>query len=240
MKLSEILTQLTHGELSNVFIGGAEAGQVTEANLPIVVSHINLGLMALYKRFPLKQNRVKLNLQSGYSNYPITSAFAVSNTSSSEPVKYLDDTGNPFKDDILKIERVYNSNNVEFPLNDDGSTNSLFTPTATTLNIPLTVSVVLLGNQLDIVYRAMHPLIVIGDGAFNPEMVDVELPYSHLEPLLLYVASRVNSPLGMVNEFNASNSYAAKYELACQQLEQLNLRVDQGNQFNRLQKNGWV
>ncbi len=66
------------------------------------------------------------------------------------------------------------------------------------------------------------------------------MPYSHLEPLLYYVASRINNPIGMANEFHAGNSYAAKYEKSCQELEMVNLRVDQGSQNTKLRQKGFV
>jgi hypothetical protein len=90
------------------------------------------------------------------------------------------------------------------------------------------------------VYRANHPIIVQGIGLFEPDRIDVELPYSHLEALLFYVASRVHTPTGMTNETNMGNTYYQKYEASCQQLEVSNLRVDQGSQNSRLYRNGWV
>jgi len=68
----------------------------------------------------------------------------------------------------------------------------------------------------------------------------VQLPDSHLEALLFFVASRVNNPIGMTNEFNAGNSYAAKFEAACQALEEQGLQVDQDSQNTRLHRGGWV
>jgi hypothetical protein len=88
--------------------------------------------------------------------------------------------------------------------------------------------------------RAKPEKIIIGTRAFNPDNVEVELPDSHLEPLLLFVASRVHNPIGMSNEFHAGNSYYAKYEASCQQIELLNLLVDQGSQNTRHAANGWV
>lgn len=246
MKLQEIFNQLTYGELSNLSIGGGEEGVISEENWDRVIAHINLGLTALYKRFPLKERRIVIELLQNKMVYPITSAYAESNTRSNE-TKYILDIGDPFKDDILKIENVYTDTGYEFGLNDLANKYSVFTPTATTLRIPeeivnqaLTLPPELHTNTLDLVYRANHPQIVQGYSYFDPETYEVELPYSHLEPLLLFVASRVNNPIGMTNEFHAGNSYAAKYEMACQQLEQVNLRVDQGAQNSNFQRGGWV
>lgn len=247
MILKEIFDQLTHGELSQISIGGAESGEINESNYGQVLSHINLGLTALYKRFPLKEGRLTIALQPGRFTYPLSSQYAVSNSTSTEPVKYILDTANPFKDDIHKVARVNTSSQWELGLNDEGDMYSVFTPSACVLRVPSSIVVsgaelpsYLQTKQLEVVYRANHPKIVLGLGTFDPTTYTVELPDSHLEPLLLFVASRVNNPMGMANEFNAGNNYAAKYERACEQLEQINLRVDQGSQHNRIERGGWV
>lgn len=240
IKLSDVFSQLTYGELSQVSIGGGAIGQIDDDNYEQILAHINLGLTALYKRFPLKEERLTIVVQPNRITYPINSTYAISNTGSTEPAKFIDDMVIPFKDDILKIERVYNTDGYEFGLNDEGEANSLFTPSANVLRVPPSVDPLLLTSTLEVVYRANHPMVSIGDGPFNPSNVNLELPITHLELLLLYVASRFHAPTGMVNEFNASNNYAAKYEAACQEIELRNLRVDQGSQYNRLRDNGWV
>ena len=246
MKLAEIYTQLTHGELSQIALGGAEAGQINENNYDKILSHVNLGLSALFKRFPLKQGRLVLALQPGRYTYPLKSQYAASNVASTEPVKYILDSGDPFLEDILKIEGIFTDTRYELGLNDEANPYAVMTPSASVLRIPAWI--VTQGadlpeeyktTNLEVVYRANHPLIT-SDASFDPENFEVELPYSHLEPLLLYVASRINNPMGMTNEFHAGNSYAAKYEQACQALETTNLRVDQGSQPDRITRNGWV
>lgn len=238
MKLSEIFSQLTYGELSQIHLGGADAGVIDEANYSKILAHINLGLTALHTRFPLKEGRLKLQTQADMVTYPLNSRFAVNNLRSRESVRTIQDTvSDPFKDDIHKVERVYWDTR-ELGLNDDANPMSCFTPSAHVLRVP--ADVVAENALLDVVYRANHVPITVSLGLFDPTRVEVELPYSHLEPLLYFVASRINNPMGMSNEFHAGNSYAAKYEAACQQLELQNLRVDQGAQNTRLERNGWV
>lgn len=248
MKLSEIFNQLTYGELSQIHLGGADVGVIDETNYPKIMAHINLGLTALYKRFPIKEGRVKVVLSSGNYIYPIHSKYAVNNTASTEATRFvLDTVAEPFKDNILKIEKVLTDGKVELWLNNEADEYSCFTPTATTLRVPKEVvdwttdyPEYLKTQYLELVYRANHLPISSDTLGFDPEQVEVELPYSHLEPLLLFVASRVHNPIGMDGGFNAGNNYAMKYEAACQQLELLNLRVDQGSQSSRLERNGWV
>lgn len=247
MKLSEIFTQLTHGELSQISFGGGEAGEINEKNYEKVVSHINLGMLALYKRFSLKERTLLLVLQPGRYTYPLHSAYCQSNPRSKEAVKYIQDAGDPFLDDILKVEQVRSASGQEFGLNDSEDLYAIKTPSAGVLRVPASVVEQSLSipekfrtSTLEVTYRASHRVIDTSAASFDPLTYDVELPYTHLEPLLLYVASRVNNPMGMTNEFHAGNSYAAKYEQACLLLEDQNLQVDQDSQPDRITRNGWV
>jgi hypothetical protein len=248
MKLQEVFDQLTHGELSQLSIGGNEMGVISPANYNRLVPHVNLGLTQLYKRFLLKEGRLTLELQSNRTVYPIHSKYAVSSRSSREPVRYIKDSlAAPFKDDIHKIEKVVASTGYEFSLNDESDEYGMFTPSATVLRVSLDVAdqVMDLPDELktrmvEVVYRANHPLIIADGADLEPDLIELELPYTHLEPLLLFIAGRVHTPTGMTNEANLGNTYAAKYEAACQLLEFKGLQVDQGSQNSRLQRNGWV
>lgn len=248
MKLIEVFNSLTAGEFSQLCIGGAAEGEITEANYAKVVNHINLGLTNIYRRFFLKEGRIELEMVSGRNIYPIHSAYAVNNSKSTQPVKYLHDTvTEPFSDDILKIESIQTDDGFEIPLNDVLNPLSVTTTSPTILRIP--TALIAQGNdlpedyktgRLTVVYRANHPMINVDDPTFSPELLELELPNSHLDALLLYVASRANTPLGLVNEFNAGNNYAAKFEQACRELESHTYYIDTNTSNHRLINNGWV
>lgn len=226
MTLQDIFDQLTYGELSQLSVGGAENGAITEANWGKIIAHINLALTALYKRFPLKEDRAHLPLVAGTLVYP-TAAVAPA---------------------LLKIEKVLTDGGFELALNDEADTYSVFTPSASMLRVPADIvnQVVDLPDQykttgLTLVYRANHPRVVQSLGYFDPKRLRLQLPDSHLEPLLLYVASRVHTPMGTGQfEGQMGNNYYAKYEASCQAIETSNLKVDQGSQSTRLRNNGWV
>ena len=217
MKLQEIFEQLATGEFSQLSIGGAAAGVIDDTNWKSVVNHVNLGLMSLYSRFTLKEEQMALPLQEGVEGYALA----------------------PAGDDLLKVLAVKTLGGCELPLNDASDVTSVTTPSQKKLKVPLDTMARTKSNSLVITYRAGHPKIIVGPG-FDPASVDVELPDTHLLPLLYFVASRVNNPIGMTNEFHAGNSYWAKYEKACLDLEEAGLEVDQGSQNTRLQRNGWV
>lgn len=224
MKLAELFNQLAYGELSQTFVGEMNTdGELNEDQYPKLLASINMGLTALHKRFNLREGRLA---------FPLTTA------------------GNVYKltvTDIHKIERVYTAEEFELSLNDGNDPFSCYTPRMDTLRVPKKI----VNKDQDIpdkyktdglvvVYRANHPILAPVRGLINPETLIVDLPYSHLEALLYFVASRIHNPIGLVNEFNAGNNWAAKYEQECQKLEGLNLEVDAEHNNTRLNRNGWV
>lgn len=246
MTLQEVFDQLTYGELAQLNIGGAGTGVINATNYTRVLSHVSLGLTSLYKRFDLKEGRLTVQLDPSISTYSLNRKFATANTRSREPIKYLMDSAvQPFQDDLLKVEQVLTDLGVEMALNDRSNPLSVMTPAATTLRVPLPVVLRardlpewLKTETLEVVYRANHFKIATED--VDPEMVLLELPDAYQEALLYFVASRVNNPIGMSNEFDASSNYAVKYEQTCQQLELQNLQVDRGSAGNKLYDRGWV
>lgn len=248
MKLQDIFDQLSTAEFSMISIGGQPAGVINENNWSNLVNHINLGLTALYSRFTLKEGRITLQLIPNQTYYPITSAYAVNSRRGRADVRYLLDTpAQPFDDDIVKIIEVLTDGEIALELNDPLADYSVYTPSAAVLRVPKGMVTGdpatpddLRTDNLTLVYRAFHPKVVIPLGFFDPARVDVELPYSHLEALLWYVASRAHNPVGMGQEFNAGNQFYAKYENACRQLENAGLQVDQGGQSGRFERNGFV
>jgi len=248
MNLKEVFDQLTYGELSQISIGGGTAGQIRPDDYPKIVAHINLGLTAIYKRFNLKVGRIKLELQDDQLEYHLASKYAVSNREYRSTTKYIkDSTASPFLDDIVKVEYVFADSGYEFAVNNAVDVYSMNTPSQRVLVVPAdivakkdTLEEELKTDNLQIVYRAAHPKIVFDDGDLDPEETFLELPETHLEPLLFFVASRVHTPAGIGGEDNTGNTYFQRYELSCQELENQNLQVDKGAQYNRLQKGGWV
>lgn len=236
MKLKEIFDQLTYGELSQMELGGMhnDSPGIEPSRYPMIINHINLGLNALYQRFPLKENSVKVELLPGVYTYTLNGDFSENSTSD-------------FQNDLIKVERVYTDTGRELGLNDENDSLAIITPSLQSIRVPEAIvnqshdlPKELLAKSLRVVYRASHPMLST-TGTINPANIEVELPYSHLEALLYFVASRLHNPIGMTNEFHAGNSYAAKYEMVCQRLEAQNIRADQFNlSSSRLERGGWV
>lgn len=223
MLLQEIFDQLTHGELVQVHLGGSEEGAINPKNYIQVISHVNLGLTALHKRFLIRQQDFLLALEPEVTQYTL-------------PVT-----------DLLKVERVYTDAGYELDLNDLGNVMSLIMMSSRKIQVPEPIVNKVIGlpeelktNNLRVVYRANHFKINEDTDLDFPEDLEVELPDVFLEPLLYFIASRVHNPMGMTNEFHAGNSYYAKYEAACQHIEQHNLSLGMASQHSRFSQNGWV
>lgn len=247
-KLSEIFEQLTYGELSQVALGGAEQGGIlSEATQRKVMSHIKLGLTSLYKRFNLKQGRLTLQLFPDVDTYPLLGKYAVSSRGV-EPKRWIVDTTTaPYGEDILKILAVTGDSGYGFELNNYADDFSIITPAMDILRVPTLVlnptndvAACYLTSQLQITYQADHPKFPGTLSFLDPERVNIELPASHTQALLYFVASRVHNPIGMGQEFNAGNNWAQRYEAECKRLENDGNEIDEGAQIDRVRRNGWV
>jgi hypothetical protein len=221
MNLQEVFDQLSGGEFSQLSIGGAAAGVIDSNNYNNALGHLNLGLTALYTRFSLKEKEVVVPLVGGTNNYTLS------------PV------------DLIKIVKVQTETGWELPLNKADSAYSCRTPTLNSIRVPdvildkVDLPEELVTDSLTVTYRANHPKLELGALSF-PEDVVIELPASHLSALLYFVASRVNNPIGMSNEFHAGNSYYAKYEAECQRLELQGMQVEVEQYNDRASRNGWA
>ena len=71
MKLSEIFSQLAYGELSQLGLVNATGDGIATDKQGQLVAHVNMGLLALYKRFLLKEGSVTIRLVTGRSTYPL-------------------------------------------------------------------------------------------------------------------------------------------------------------------------
>lgn len=220
MKLAEIFTYLSSGELSQLAMGQQTYGETSEKNFGYLITSINLGLTALHKRFLLKKSHIKFALSTEGTVYDLKRA------------------------DILKIEQVLTEEGQELGVNDSNLPYSCTTPQLGVLSVPEVIvnkgpdlPEAYITDVLRVVYRADHARIPL---EVDPETYEVGLPYSHLEALLYFVASRVHNPIGMTNEFHAGNSWAAKYEQECSRLEQQGIQIDNGESNSRLSAGGWV
>lgn len=239
MTLADIFEHLTYGELSQLAIGGLIPSDDTSQPLPKdhakIMSHINVALKELYKRFFLASKEVIIQQYDHIETYVLDYKYAETNKASSEPYKYIiDSVFDPFLDDVLKIEQIFDEDGRGLFLNDRTEPWSLFTPTYRSIQIPYPMQ----SNNLNIQYRASHPTLKYVPG-MSPEDIEIMIPDGLLEPLLLYIAHRAFGTLN-VDQNAEGNNYLQKFEASCQRITTLGLQVTPEYGNHRLDNSGWV
>lgn len=248
MKLSKIFELLTQGELSQVFVGGTEAGQILEKNYRSMGNNVFLGLTALYKRFNLKFNTLEVQLMPGIYTYPLLQRFAVNDQYSKEPVRFiLDSPTDKFKGDILKVWGVKTQAGNGLVMNDYMDGLAVESTALNVIRVPMVIADKGIDlpdyyktDRLSVTYVANHTQFVPDVGYFDPQLTEIELPESHMQALLYYIASRVSNPIGMSAEFHAGNNWAARYEDECRLLEARGNQIDRAGKVDVIRRGGWA
>lgn len=200
--LEELYADLAMGELSQHQYGNR--GVIPDANKPTIIHYLNAALTAIYSEFPLRQREVLIQQYDNITEYHLNSKYAVSNTASAEPTKYiLDSASDPFTDDIIRIESVYDEAGKSVALNDEYDPNSVFTTEWNTIQIPFPVST----NTTAVMYRAKH-LKFTKD---MPETTEIRLPPVLLPALHAYIASKCYTSLGNAASASLAVHYLTQY-----------------------------
>jgi hypothetical protein len=240
MYLSDIFDQLAYGELRQVFIDtssleGSEG--IPKEKKRNLFHSIKLGLTELHKRFLLLEKELVVSVIPGKQTYVMDMRYADSNQKSNDAIRYINDQTEPFKNDLMKIERVLDSSGYEFAINQINNPKAVRVTSYNCLTIPDDYT----ESTFKVVYRADHPDIPWFMAENAAGTVTVNLPSTHLEALLLYVASRVTNPTGMIADtVHEGNNYYSKFLASCDQLKQGGYELDRMEDNTRLRSNGWV
>jgi len=238
MILRSILKDLTYGELQGLKIGNLLAGEAESEPDPHqyeqIISYINLGMTEIYKRFFLKSREIYVQQHEEISTYLLHSDYSLANTASSiaESERYIIDTAaDPFLDDILKVEEVYDEEGVKIPLNDITEDLSIYTPTFRSIQVPYPDDEVTVSVQ----YRANHPRIT-ADVTTDADDIEVHIPNSLYEALLYFVGSRAHRATNM----EKSADYWQMFKRSVDDVERLGLEVQGEPGDWRFDDHGWV
>ncbi len=247
MLLSDLFDQLTYGELSQLEYAGADNQGIMVEDHKRVIPHINLALTELHKRFLIREEEVTIRCYDHIETYVLDSKYAASNKASTEKYKYIHDTVfEPFMDNVIKIEKIFNEDGQELWANETDpyiirTERNLVSHRAWSVNTPdyrtIQLPYPMVENQILVEYRADHERIIVE--GLRPDITNIKIPSYLLEPLLLYIAARVYSSLGG-DSAQEGMAYMAKFEASCKKIEELNL-VNKAHAVNqRLEVAGWV
>jgi hypothetical protein len=239
MTLEDIYEAIATGELSQVILGNDGDGtlEIPDNRRKQIRHSVQLGLTDLHTRFLIREKSFILERITDKSVYLLGKQFAQSNTASQEGTKYINDTNDPFVDDLLKIDRIFDADGDEIPLNEIDNDCSVRTLADNLISVPDELET----ETLKIHFRANHPLLnkYLADAA--PSTIPIALPTKYLQALLYFVASRGLNPIGFAGErMHEGNNFAMKYEMECQRLLAIGAGIETVSQNGRSIDSGWV
>jgi hypothetical protein len=212
MTVDELFTNLSLHELSNLSMGDSGEGEISERHKPKVIFQTNNGLLDLYTRFILKEKGLLIEQREGKTTYPLSSQFAESNWDGhSDPRPFINDIGEPFTDDLLKVIGVTDGFGRDLPLNDRGNPDSLFTPTTKVLQVPRAVP----GVVLSLTYQAKHPPLTLDEME-----TELELPEVLFSALTAFIAWKIYSGMNTQEAMAIAQGHHDTYENECASVTQ--------------------
>lgn len=237
LTLQDIFDQIENSELRHLYVGESSAGSIATSDYPKIISHINLGLVELYKRFSLKTRELTVQLYSHITLYKLHSDFADSNMVSMEPYKYILDAhlepDYQFKDDILFITNVYNEIGNEFPMNDTEVETSIFTPEPNVIQMNYPDS----ENAISIIYRCTPIKIPT---ATTDTTYEVPLPLQFLEAIAAFIGYREHAGRSIGENSPEATFWYGKFLESAGLIKHLGTFQQDVTINLRFDDNGWI
>ncbi|MEO5499009.1 MAG: hypothetical protein ABIR46_00750 [Candidatus Saccharimonadales bacterium] len=235
MNLNGMFRELALGELSNLAL--SEGGTIIAEKRPQIVNYINEGLLALYSKFVLKEIDMLIEMREALTNYHLLRRYAVSQYSDENPpdrwnLPYIiDNVGEPFQEDVIKILSVYNSFGMKIPLNDIENPLSVFSPQSTVLQVPYPIA----GQALSLEYQARHKIL---DHCNCDE--EIYLPDVLHSALRAHVASKVFMHMNTQENTAKGQEHMIIYDIICNDVVEKDLVNTSSSTTNvKFDKRGW-
>lgn len=212
MLISELLRQLSYGELSNLSLSNSGDGTILDARVPQLAIYANDGLAQLFSKFQLLQKGLIIELQAGRTIYPLTAEHAYT----VDPTEYIIDTvADPFLGDVAKILEVWDEDAEPIRINDKEDQWSVFTPQPHVLQVPYPTA----GEPLNIVYQARHPVLVTTGVVATITAQEIDIPFYLEGALRSWIAYRVFSNMNGQDNKIAGQEHFGMYQGICASVE---------------------
>ena len=205
MLTSQVITLAQSGELAQLAVRNNET---------TIMGFINLGMLELYKRFPLKQEEAIITLTLGKTRYTLDGTDT--------------DVQMQSANNFLVISQCYDEDGDIVRINDESDPLGVMTPIYNVVEVPNIVQ----DEKLSVIYRT------------SPEFVtattdNLLLPPQLLEALLLYVGFRghgtISSDLKLEN-----NTHYIRFEQSCQRVSTEGLVSPDDMQSYTFESRGFV
>ena len=220
MTIKQVVKLAQAGELSNIAV---------KSNVDAIVGYINLGLIELYKRFPISVKEYVVELLDNVDVYTMPSDY----------MWLVNAYGEVPADDLTNVVNLLAINEEDNPL-------SINTPSWNTVQIPLSVA----GGYVSLIYVAAPgiieytaPVAPATEGTYTVNGVsatEIAIPVQMIEALLHYIGYRAHA--AMDGNIQAENStHYTRFEKSCERIKELGMMTsDDLSMYDRYSINGWV
>ena len=231
MKLEDLFSRLSYGELSNLSIGNEGRGSIREEDQAKVTAHVNDGLLRIYSRFVLSSKQLLIEQVRHITNYHLIPKYAESSGSDVEWPYIKDLPDDKFLGDLIRVLSVSDDRG-ELPLNDTGNPRSLFTPYPQVLQVPEPRA----GKPLSIEYQARH--IILENDDLDQEIV---IPFVLEGALQSFVAYKIFSHMNGQDNQVKSQEHLNTYDGICVDVEARDLvNATTATSHYKLEERGFV
>lgn len=210
MKLSDLFSQLSFGELKDLSIGNEGSGSVDETQYGTLITHINDSLSLLYSKYILKQKTITIPVISGQTEYSVPD------------------------DDAIQIISVYGPNSKEYLLNHIEGKGPIIEFPATIKFVHEMPQ-----DYLTFHYQANHPEIKhLEDGFLDQEIELPRFMHEALRACIANkVYAQMNSEVSMIAEQKWFQKFNGILELLENRgLVQMNVNFQEADKFHKF---GW-
>lgn len=233
LKLEDLFTLLTAGELSNVSLGRDNTGKILESEYPKLIGCINLGLVELCKRFRLLENELLLHVTPDIALYQLRDDNILDQDSG-----YIELLSGQRGVNIIEVTGIFDAAGSELTMNNRHAKPAVVQAATDTLRF----SGLTTAAAYNVVYQA-YPDKLVPEDAFRADSCLIPVPDAITEALLAYVTYRIYKTAGVHNStanVDKSAAYQQQYELACQKIELLGLGIQNCDDEDTFAADGWV
>jgi len=218
MTVNYVVEMAKLGELKGIAVANKDES---------ILSYLNLGMIELYKRFQLATSEVVLTM--GKDGTEVGEDYTkISDTIYKLPSNCMSITAaydEIEKDEVGVIDNV-------IPINDESNPLSIMMVGYNTIQIPIATA----GAHISIIYQANPTVVTIAD--YNGD-VELELPSTLLEALLMYIGYRAH---GVVKGKDSADtaSHRKEFEASCGRANLLGLVVTEDYTSKDVSKKGFI
>lgn len=205
--VSELITRLKLGEMSQTKFATVDNSPLGEANKKIYLAAINKAITHLYSLFDLREGQFRLVPVIGQSEYTLDNAASITKYPDSGFV--ADSFVDTFTDhEVMNIQSCVLSDGTAVAINDPTDKYTVYLDKFNRIQIPNPVADV----DYIFTYKAYHPKVTTIGGVVSTEDSMLDIPHYLEEALELLVGFYLMNTLATSNEFtNAADNIYARY-----------------------------